>query len=59
MKSKELLVRDGGALLALAGDYDRMVRDGLLLDDAETLDVLISRCARIEELANASPERTS
>ncbi len=53
------LVPDGPALALLAGDYERMVGDGLLLDDAEPLDYLMSRCVTIEELANASSDRST
>lgn len=53
------LVPDGNALASLAGDYARMVGDGLLLDDAESFDELITRCASIEELANAPHDRAS
>lgn len=52
------LVPDGDALASLAHDYERMVGDGLLLDDAEPFNELMTRCARIEELANASPDRS-
>lgn len=51
------LVPQDGALAALATDYERMVGDGLLLDDAEPFDALIARCARLEELANIPPAR--
>jgi len=47
------LVPDGDALASLAHDYERMVGDGLLLDDAEPFGELMARCAGIEELANA------
>lgn len=53
------LVPNGDALASLAGDYERMVGDGLLLDDAERFDELVTRCARIEELANAAPDRAA
>ena len=46
------LVPDGEALGSLAGDYAQMVKDGLLLDDAEPFDDLMTRCVRIEEIAN-------
>lgn len=48
------LVPDGGALASLADDYERMLADGLLLDDAEPFDELMMRCSQIEKLANAS-----
>lgn len=53
------LVPNGDSLTSLAGDYERMVGDGLLLDDAERFDDLMARCARIEELANSSPDRST
>lgn len=47
------LVPDDGALAVLASDYQHMVDDGLLLDDAESFDVLMQRCRIIQEKANA------
>ena len=52
------LVPEAGALASLAGDYERMVDDGLLLDDAERFDDLMRGCVRIEELANTSATRS-
>jgi len=46
------LVPEGDALKALGEDYGRMVEDGLLLDDAESFDGLMARCADIAERAN-------
>ena len=46
------LVPDGPAYDVLAQDYARMVNDGMLLDDAETFDHLIERCADLEQRAN-------
>jgi hypothetical protein len=46
------LVPEGGALKALEEDYAHMVEDGLLLDDAEPFDALMTRCADIAERAN-------
>lgn len=46
------LVPDGAALDLLADDYNRMVDDGLLLDEAETFDLLVEQCRAIEEHAN-------
>ncbi len=37
----------------LAADHDRMVRDGMLLDDSESFEDVMSRCADIEARANA------
>jgi hypothetical protein len=51
------LVPEGDALASLADDYERMVGDGLLLDDTESFNELTSRCAVIEELANRSHDR--
>jgi hypothetical protein len=51
------LVPDGKALGSLAGDYERMVDDGLLLDDAEPFNELMGRCKKIEALANTSHNR--
>lgn len=53
------LVPNGNALASLAADYERMVGDGLLLEDAEPFDALIIRCAGIEDLANAPHERAT
>lgn len=46
------LVPTGEALAALAEDYNQMIDDGLLLEEAEPFDVLIERCARIAERVN-------
>lgn len=51
------LVPEGDPRSALASDYQRMVGDGLLLDDAESFDALMARCAAIETLANVPPAR--
>jgi hypothetical protein len=48
------LVPGGDASKALQEDYDRMVKDGLLLDDAEPFDALMARCADIAARANRS-----
>ncbi len=54
------LVPTGDARVALERDYDRMLRDGLLLDDDESFEVLMARCSRLEEIANVSPaDKTS
>jgi hypothetical protein len=53
------LVPDGDALGSLADDYERMVSDGLLLDDAEPFDELMAQCLKLEELANSSRERSA
>ena len=46
------LVPDGFARHALEEDYERMISDGMLLDDAEPFDRLIERCANLEARAN-------
>lgn len=48
------LVPSGAALAALADDYARMLADGMLLDESESFDVLMERCAAIEARANES-----
>jgi len=48
------LVPAGEALKALGDDYARMIDDGLLLDDAESFEALMARCADIAERANRS-----
>ena len=50
------LVPAGEALQALGDDYARMVEDGLLLDDAETFEALMARCADMAERANRDRE---
>lgn len=47
------LAPTGGARSALAEDYQRMVEDGLLLDDAEPFDALLERCQALAERVNA------
>ena len=37
----------------VAQDYDRMLRDGMLLDDTEPFEDVMNRCAEIESRANA------
>jgi len=44
----------GEGRAALEEDYSRMVGDGLLLDDAETFEELLERCAAICGKANAA-----
>jgi hypothetical protein len=46
------LVPDDGALAKLAVDYQRMVDDGLFLDDVEPFDALLERCRAIQRKAN-------
>jgi hypothetical protein len=47
------LVPDAEALKILEGDYKKMADDGILLDDAESFDDLIKRCADLEKRANS------
>ena len=42
------------AYKALSDDYDRMVSDGMLLDDAEGFEELMERCAGLQNRANGS-----
>lgn len=44
----------GDGLKALEEDYARMVDDGLLLEDAEAFEALMTRCADIAERANSA-----
>ena len=46
------LVPGGPGRDALAEDYERMLANGMLLEDAEPFDELIERCADIEARAN-------
>ena len=46
------LVPHGHGYEALADDYDRMLRDGMLPDDEERFETLMERCAQIQERAN-------
>ena len=43
-----------GARAALAEDYQRMIEDGLLVDEAEPFDALMARCADLATRANAA-----
>ncbi|MDE2626961.1 MAG: nucleotidyl transferase AbiEii/AbiGii toxin family protein [Burkholderiales bacterium] len=47
------LAPSGDARKTLAEDYQRLVSDGLLLDDAESLDFLLERCQALAERVNA------
>jgi len=47
------LAPSGEARKVLAEDYARMVEDGLLLDEAESFDVLLERCQALAEKVNA------
>ena len=46
----------GDAAKALEEDYGRMVEDGLLLEDAEPFEELMTRCADIAARANRAAE---
>ncbi len=46
------LVPEGAAHAVLADDYARMLADGMLLDDNESFDMLMERCALLEARAN-------
>ena len=48
------LVPSGTAHAVLADDYAKMLADGMLLDDDESFDSLMERCALIEARANES-----
>ena len=48
------LVPSGDGAKALAEDYARMVDDGLLLEDAEPFDTLMTHCADITARANGA-----
>ena len=44
--------RGYAAYAVLADDYERMLADGMLLDENEPFDSLMERCASIEARAN-------
>ena len=46
------LVPDDKALSSLSSDYERMLDDGLLLDDADPFEKLINQCRALEARAN-------
>ena len=46
------LIPSGAAYTVLVDDYARMLVDGMLLDENETFDSLMERCASIEARAN-------
>ena len=49
----------GDARKTLAEDYQRMVEDGLLLDDAEPFDALLQRCQALALKVNAAALRAA
>lgn len=46
------LVPEGVGLAILSDDYTRMLADGMLLDDSESFDMLMERCALLELRTN-------
>jgi hypothetical protein len=50
------LVPDGAALKALDEDYAHMIQDGLLLEDAESFETLMARCADIAARVNKAAQ---
>jgi hypothetical protein len=54
---KLCLVPEGQALERLAEDYAAMVRDGLLLDDADSFDTIMAHCRVIQDIANKTTAR--
>jgi len=46
------LLPPGDALAVLSADYDKMLADGMLLNEDEPFELLMERCARIEQRAN-------
>ena len=46
------LTPDGPARATLADDYNKMLADGMLLDDEAPFEVIMTRCAEIESRAN-------
>ena len=54
VSGKLRLVPSGAAQQALADDYGRMLSIGMLLDEDESFDTLMQRCALIEQRANAT-----
>ena len=51
------LVPEGRALAVLAEDYQKMLDDGLLLDDVEGFELLIAKCAEIQKKVNAATHK--
>ena len=47
------LVPTGEAYSVLADDYAKMLADGMLLDESESFDILMERCAKVEAKANS------
>lgn len=53
VKGALVLLPNGDARTALADDYQRMVEDGLLMDDAEPFGNLLERCQTLTDKVNA------
>jgi hypothetical protein len=43
----------------LAEDYQRMIEDGLLLDDAESFNNLLQKCKELADKVNATTTQAS
>jgi hypothetical protein len=54
LRSGLTIVPEGNALNTLRGDYQRMLEDGLLLEDAESFDLLMDKCKKIQEQVKRS-----
>lgn len=54
-----ILAPTGEARRTLAEDYQRMVEDGLLMDDAETFDTLLRHCRAIADKVNAAAQNAT
>jgi hypothetical protein len=53
------LLPTGTGYDALRHDYQRMIEDGLLVGDAETFEVLMTRCAGIQAQLKRRPQKVS
>ena len=53
-----MLAPSGEARQTLAEDYQRMVEDGLLLDDAEPFDDLLEQCQALSDKVNVAVRGT-
>jgi hypothetical protein len=47
-----VLLPQGEALEALAGDYSKMIEDGLFLDTPPEFSTILERCRSVQERAN-------
>ena len=50
--SLQLVPQEGPAYQVVESDYERMVEDGILLDDSEGFNDLMRRCSELEKKAN-------